>query len=53
MKIKLSKSQWNFIGRKASWIKKASDLPDVNKTDSKEIDDNSKLYIPKDKKTLI
>ena len=23
MKIKLSKSQWNFIGRKAGWMKKA------------------------------
>jgi hypothetical protein len=23
MKIKLSKSQWNFIGRKAGWIKEA------------------------------
>jgi hypothetical protein len=41
MKIKLSKSRWNFIGRKAGWIKKANDLRVVNKTDSIEIDDNS------------
>ena len=27
MKIKISKSQWEGIGRKAGWIKKAQELP--------------------------
>lgn len=29
MKIKLSKSQWEAVGRKAGWIKKANDIPEM------------------------
>ena len=35
MKIKLSKSQWNFIGKKAGWIKKTCN--DVQKNTLKII----------------
>ena len=38
MKIKLSKSQWEFVGKKAGWMKKAFKMPGSQNTDPSQTD---------------
>ena len=44
MKIKLSKKQWQFIGKQAGWIKKAQfEFPEILKNDSYHFNEDETL----------